>query len=152
MDMPVDDVDPTHPPLRSIHRPTSRFPTHNPPLDPLAPTVPGIPEVIYPDPSIHAADATPLRGGDIPGNPPISMPEPGPIPIPTVGRAGGALPTGDPTLHIPPTLPSKPSNSTRLKKTVSFQGETRHLTRPRQEEEDRGEGEAGAEPGARDLR
>lgn len=37
-------------------------------------------------------------------------------------------------------------------KRVSFEGETTRLARPRREEEDRGEGEAGAEAGPRDVK
>lgn len=155
MDIPLDDTYPTNPTPGSFHRPASRFPTHNPPLDHLTPTVLGIPEDVFPDPSLQATGTPPLGRGDIPRNPSIPMPEPGPVSIPIVGRAAPASGRGiapeDPTLPIPHTLPPKPSSSSRLKKSVSFQGETRHLTRPRREEEDRGEEEAGAEPGARDL-
>lgn len=154
MNIPLEETYPTNPTPGSIPRPVSRFSTYSPPLDPLITSGPRIPEDIYPDPTLQAADRAAL-GRDIARNPgiPMPVPESGPIsaPIPTVGQAGRGL-AADETLPPPPLL-SRPNNSGRssLKKTVSFQGETRHLTRPRQEEDDRGEGEAGAEPGARDI-
>ncbi|KAI6901277.1 hypothetical protein KC318_g7605 [Hortaea werneckii] len=116
-----------------------------------------IPEDIYPEPTFQAADkaAAAALGGNLarnPGTPMMPVPEE-PGPIPTVGQAGRGL-AADEALPPPPPPPlPRPNNPRRssLKKTVSFQGETSHLTRPRREEDDRGEAEAGAEPGPRDL-
>ena len=155
MDIHLEDTNPTNPNLGSIPRPFPRFSTSTPPLEPLTTTGSRIAEDLYPEPTFQAADKAAALGENLARNPGIPiMPVPEePGPIPTVRQAAGRGLAADEALPPPPPPHLRPNNPGRssLKKTVSFQGETSHLTRPRREEDDRGEGEAGAEPGPRDI-